>query len=75
MSSDEELMAAYVTGDASAFSEIVRRYAPVLERFMRRGLYQSEDAEDLVQQTFLQVHRARKDFDVRERLVLHRPGS
>jgi len=62
-------MAAYLDGDGRAFGEIVRRYAASLLRFMRRGLYQPSDAEDLVQQTFLHVHRARSDFDMGERLV------
>ncbi len=58
---DEELMAAYVAGEAAAFDEIFRRYAPVLFRTLRRGAG-GEDAGDLVQQTFLQLHRSRGDF-------------
>lgn len=60
--SDEELMAAYVGGDRSAFSELFSRYAPRLQRLMQRDLGGAEDAHDLVQQTFLQLHRARHDF-------------
>lgn len=60
--SDEELMAAYVGGDRSAFAELFRRYAPRLQRLMQRDLGGAEDAHDLVQQTFLQLHRARRDF-------------
>jgi RNA polymerase sigma-70 factor (ECF subfamily) len=59
---DEELMAAYVAGDQAAFGEIFRRYAPLLLRLMRGGLPAQHDAGDLVQQTFLHVHRARRDF-------------
>jgi RNA polymerase sigma factor (sigma-70 family) len=58
---DEELMAAYVAGDAAAFDEIFRRYAPVLVRTLRRGAG-SDEAGDLLQQTFLQLHRSRADF-------------
>lgn len=63
MRSDEELMLAYVAGDRAAFRELFTRYAPLLERLMQRGLYAREEARDLVQQTFLQVHRARHDYD------------
>lgn len=62
MRSDEELMNAYVDGDASAFRELFDRYAPVLVRVMRHHLRKPEDARDLVQQTFLQLHRSRNDF-------------
>src|SRR5271154_4228452 len=58
---DEELMAAYVAGDRAAFDEIFRRYAPVLFRTLRRGAG-GEEAGDLLQQTFLQLHRSRADF-------------
>jgi RNA polymerase sigma-70 factor (ECF subfamily) len=65
---DEELMAAYVGGDAAAFREIFDRYAPVLLRLLRRGLWREEEARDLLQQTFLHLHRARNDFRYGARL-------
>lgn len=55
-------MAAYVAGDQAAFEELFQRYAPVLLRVMRQQLRSQEEANDLVQQTFLQLHRARHDF-------------
>lgn len=60
--SDEELMAAYVAGDIAAFRLLFARYALVLYRMVRRRLGSDEDARDLVQQTLLQMHRARHDF-------------
>jgi RNA polymerase sigma-70 factor (ECF subfamily) len=66
--SDEQLMAAYVAGDAAAFRIIFERYAPLLMRAMLRELYMREEANDLVQQTFLQLHRARADFDPDQKL-------
>jgi RNA polymerase sigma-70 factor, ECF subfamily len=65
---DEDLMVAYVAGDAGAFSELFRRYAPVLLRLLRRHLSRPSDAQDLAQQTFLQLHRARHDFRAGSRL-------
>jgi RNA polymerase sigma-70 factor (ECF subfamily) len=62
---DEELMAAYVAGDRAAFADLFRRYAAPLLRMLARQL-QADDARDLLQQTFLHLHRSRSDF---------RPGS
>jgi RNA polymerase sigma factor (sigma-70 family) len=62
MKSDEELMTAYVGGDGAAFDELFRRYAPMLMRIMHRQMRVEDDRRELVQQTFLQLHRARNDF-------------
>lgn len=60
-------MVAYARGDRAAFKELFERYAEKLERLMLRELYAREEAHDLVQQTFLQLHRARFDFDPEQR--------
>ncbi len=59
---DEELMLAYASGDAAAFSILFRRVSPMLLRIAQRQLRRAADAQDTVQQTFLQLHRARRDF-------------
>jgi RNA polymerase sigma-70 factor (ECF subfamily) len=66
--SDEELMAAHVAGDPAAFRALFERHAAGLERVMLRDLAEREEARDLVQQAFLQLHRARLDFDPKQRL-------
>jgi RNA polymerase sigma-70 factor (ECF subfamily) len=68
MRADEELMRAYVGGDAAAFRELFARYAPLLLRVLVRQVGRPADAQDLVQQTFLQLHRARLDFRADTRL-------
>jgi len=55
-------MAAHVAGDATAFRELFDRYAGILEAVLRRSLAEPDDARDLVQLTFLHVHRARRDY-------------
>ena len=61
--SDEALMDAYVArGDHAAFEQLFRRYAPPLRAMAKRQLRSDELARDIVQQTFLHVHRARRDF-------------
>jgi len=60
---DEALMKAYVTeGDPDAFATVFRRYASRLMAFFVRMVRSQAVAHDLVQQTFLQVHRARRDY-------------
>lgn len=59
---DEALMQAYQMGDQQAFRVLFDRYAPRLMRLMQRQISNTDDARDLVQQTFLQLHRARNDF-------------
>src|SRR4030095_11021989 len=39
-----------------------RRYAPILLRLTRRHTQSEEDAREIVQQTFFQLHTARADF-------------
>lgn len=56
-------MAAYAAGDEARFAELFDRYAPLLLRVLRRDRIGEADARDLVQQTFLQVHRHRRDYD------------
>lgn len=63
---DEELMTAYVAGGpeaAASFRAIFERYAPLLSGVLRRGGLREDDARDVLQQTFLHVHRARADWD------------
>jgi RNA polymerase sigma-70 factor (ECF subfamily) len=62
MRSDEELMRAYAGGDQTALRELFERYAPILLRVVQRQVGRGPDAQDIVQQTFLQLHRARRDF-------------
>jgi len=59
---DEDLFARYIQGDSSAFEQLFARYSAPLTRMMRRQIRSAEDAAELVQQTFLQLHRARNDF-------------
>jgi RNA polymerase sigma-70 factor (ECF subfamily) len=60
--SDEELMLAYVAGERAAFKLLFERYAGLLFGMAKRRLGSDDDARDVVQQTMLQMHRARNDF-------------
>jgi RNA polymerase sigma-70 factor (ECF subfamily) len=59
---DEELLARFVSGDYSAFDVIVGRYEERLLNFTYRFLNDQETAQDVVQETFLRVYRKRKEY-------------
>lgn len=61
--SDEELLAAHLAGDPAAFETLTARYARELLIFLTRFVGNNAAAEDLVQETFLQVHLAGNTFD------------
>jgi RNA polymerase sigma-70 factor (ECF subfamily) len=61
--SDEDLMALYcLEMKRSAFEELFRRYGGRLQGYFIRVTGSPEQARDMVQQTFMHVHRARADF-------------
>lgn len=64
---DEALMRAHAEGAPRALEVLFDRYFDRLLGLMRRDLAVTEEARDLVQQTFLQVHRARLDYDPAQR--------
>lgn len=55
-------MARYAVGDDGAFSELYDNVAPRLLAFLLRRTTDRSLAEDVLQQTFLQLHRARGTF-------------
>ena len=62
--SDEELMSRYrEEGKAAIFSELVHRYERELYRYLARYLGDPTAAEDVFQNTFLQVHLKRGLFE------------
>jgi RNA polymerase sigma-70 factor (ECF subfamily) len=66
--SDEQLLLRYTQGETGAFEELVRRYHRELFRFLARFLGDATLAEDVFQETFLQVHVSAESFDVTRRL-------
>lgn len=61
--SDEALMACICDGDKEALASLFRRYARVVRAVSYRVLRDTYEADDLVQETFILVHRDCKAFD------------
>ncbi len=61
--SDAQVVQQFLDGDDRAFSEIVRRYDKRLQNFVSRTVGDREQAEDLVQETFVRVYRHLHRFD------------
>jgi RNA polymerase sigma-70 factor, ECF subfamily len=55
-------MERYAMGDDAAFEEVYDALAPRLLAYFRRHTCRLDRAEDLLQQTFLQIHRGRASF-------------
>jgi len=58
-----ELMREYQSGRFEAFDEIYAAAAPPLRRYLLSQARDAAKADDLVQETFLQIHRARHTYD------------
>jgi RNA polymerase sigma-70 factor (ECF subfamily) len=59
---DEELMSRYVRDDEAAFEVLLARYRRPLFGFLYRYLGRSDKAEDVFQEVFYEIIRARKRY-------------
>ena len=62
---DRDLVAQARCGDQDAFRELVVRHSPLLFRLAFRITGDSQDAEDVVQESFLRAYRQLRSFDHR----------
>lgn len=60
---DAELLRAVARGDESAFARVYDRYSPILLGLMLRILRSRAEAEDVLQEVFLQVWQRAHSFD------------
>jgi RNA polymerase sigma-70 factor, ECF subfamily len=60
---DYELMKAIQRGDMVAFNSMVDRYKDRLMNVISRMLSSTEEAEDIVQETFVRVYQHRQSFN------------
>jgi RNA polymerase sigma-70 factor (ECF subfamily) len=67
MRSDEDLMAAVASGDETALTALIDRYAASVHAYLLRHSGSREDADDLLQETWLRVARSARSFDTARR--------
>ena len=63
LGSDEELLARFCKGETEAFGALVRRYEKELYGYLRRYVGDADLAEDVFQNTFLQVYTKGRQFE------------
>ena len=59
---DRALVELTQTGDSRAFETLLRRYTPPLTRFLHRFMRDSNDIEDVIQETFIKAYLAINRF-------------
>jgi RNA polymerase sigma-70 factor (ECF subfamily) len=64
---DEQLFDRYRRGDRTSFATLVERHHRELFHFLLRFVGNRASAEDIFQETFLQVHRSAAGFDMERR--------
>jgi len=64
---DEQLLVRYRQGHTLAFEELISRYHKELFHFLFRFSGNRQHAEDIFQETFLQVHLSAHTFDPKKR--------
>ncbi len=64
---DEHLMKLHQAGDEQAFAQLVERYHRELYHYLARLVHNQAAAEDIFQETFLQVHVSASTFDTSRR--------
>jgi RNA polymerase sigma-70 factor (ECF subfamily) len=67
MRSDEDLMAAVASGDETALTALIDRYAASVHAHLLRHSGSREDADDLLQETWVRVARSARSFDTARR--------
>jgi RNA polymerase sigma-70 factor (ECF subfamily) len=65
--SDEQLLQLYRAGDLGSFRKLVERYQRELFHFLVRFTGNRSSAEDVFQETFLQIHQSAANFDTERR--------
>jgi RNA polymerase sigma-70 factor (ECF subfamily) len=66
---DSELMVAYQQGDCKAFDYLLDKYHRPIVNFIYKFINNAADAEDLAQEVFLRIHRARAGYEPRARFA------
>ncbi len=61
--SDEELMVIYQSGSTAAFDVLFQRHSSRVFGFLTKRLVNKKEAEDLLQEVFMKLHRSKHLYD------------
>src|ERR1043166_6670972 len=67
MDTDEQIALAVQAGTTERFGELIERYEAKLLRYVRKFLLDPEDAQDIVQDTFIKAYENLQSFDASRR--------
>lgn len=66
---DATLMVAFQRGDIGAFEQLLDKYKVPIVNFIYKFVNNASEAEDLAQDVFLRIHRARESYEPRARFA------
>jgi RNA polymerase sigma-70 factor, ECF subfamily len=66
---DSELMVAYQQGDIRAFDQLLDKYHRPIVNFIYKFVNNTAEAEDLAQEVFMRIHRARANYEPKARFA------
>jgi len=64
---DEAIAIRVQQGQQEAFGELIRRYSAKLSRYARKFLFDTEDAQDVIQDVFIKAYENIQSFDASRR--------
>jgi RNA polymerase sigma-70 factor (ECF subfamily) len=67
--SDERLVEAFLSDDEEAFALLVERHLPLVYKFVYRYLHNSDDANDVTQETFIKAWKYLHKFDTSKKFT------
>lgn len=65
MHTDEQLITEYLSGDESAFAELLRRHLDGVYTFSLRFVGNEHEAEDITQESFVKAWKSLKKYDTK----------
>jgi RNA polymerase sigma-70 factor (ECF subfamily) len=66
---DAELMVAFQQGNSTAFDQLIDKYQKPIVNFIYRFVNNSAEAEELAQEVFLRIYRARHTYEPKARFA------
>ncbi len=65
--SDEALVDMIRTSDKELYREVIQRYEPKLERYIRKFILDPDERADVLQETFIKAYRNLQGFDTKKK--------